>query len=404
MTTQAESEPPEPSAQPSLFTGRFVLLLVYQVTFGSGWSVFLLLPKFMTTQLHASSSDIGVTIALSGLGAVLGVPIAGPAFHRLGRKPMLQLGVLVTAATGVLFVLVDRVGPLLFVLQFVQGLGFIFAFNAAGTMAADMTPASRMAQGLGYFGASNIVTNAIAPSIAETVAGAYSWTHVWWMSGAFMVSALVLSNYLHEDARQSAVAPSSGSAFSALRDPFQIRMIFVSVLVGAAFCSLLTFHQPFALAMGITEMRPFFIGFTLAAVFVRIGFGTLGDRFGRRRVSMMSLVLYGVAAMSLVTLQPGMLWIFGVLHGTAHGLFYPTGNALVVQRATPEQRGLVLTAFNGGFHAGVALGVYAFGRLAEAAGYPAVFLVGGGLAFWGAWLVADSRAPVPKLAPQGTGA
>lgn len=386
----AESRADE-AERPPLYTGRFVLLLVYQVVFGSGWSVFLLLPKFLTTELHATSSQIGLTVAISGLGAVVGVPIAGPAFHRIGRKPMLQLGVLVTAVSSLLFVFVDHVGPLVLLLQFAQGLGFVFAFNAAGTMAADQAPASRLSQAMGIFGASNVVTNAIAPSLAEIVAGQYGWTPVWWMSGGFMSVALVLSAFLHEAPREQVATPASFSDFRVLRDPMQARMILVSMFVGAAFCAMFTFHQPFALGMGIRELRPFFIGFTCAAVFVRVFFGSIGDRLGRQRVAVAALGLYGAAVASLMFLQPGALWIFGVMHGTAHGIFYPTGNALVVEHATPAQRGLVITAFNGGFHAGVSIGVYCFGWLAHAAGYPAVFLVGGILALWGAFVVAQTR-------------
>lgn len=400
-TSLSSGSESEASQNPPLYTGRFVLLLVYQVIFGSGWSVFLLLPKFMTTELHATSKHIGLTVAISGLGAVLGVPIAGPAFHRVGRKPMLQLGVLVTAVSGLLFVFVDRVGPLLLMLQFVQGVGFVFAFNAAGTMAADQAPAARMSQALGIFGASNIVTNAVAPSIAEIVASRHGWPPVWWMSGGLMFVALVLSAFLYEAPRERVTTPPALSDYHVLREPLQARMILVSMFVGAAFCAMVTFHQPYALGMGILELRPYFIGFTCAAVFVRVAFGTIGDRFGRRRVAVAALLLYACAVTSLVLLKPGTLWVFGMLHGTAHGIFYPIGNALVVEHATPAQRGLVLTAFNGGFHAGVSLGVFSFGWLAQAAGYPGVFVTGGALALMGAWLVVQTRTATTTIATHG---
>lgn len=391
MSPEPDSEQEASQRQAPLYTPRFVLLLTYQVIFGSGWSVFLLLPKFMTTELHASSSQIGLTVAISGLGAVLGVPIAGPAFHRIGRKPMLQLGVLVAALAGLLFVFVDRVGPLLMTLQLIQGLGFVFAFNAAGTMAADQAPPGRLSQAMGIFGASNIVTNALAPSLAEIIASEHGWTPVWWMSGGLMLSALMLSAFLHEAPRERVTTPPGLSDYDILREPLQARMMLVSLFVGAAFCAMFTFHQPFALAMGITELRTFFIGFTCAAVFVRVVLGTMGDRFGRQRVSMFALVLYGAAVASMILLKPGTLWIFGVLHGAAHGLFYPAGNALVVEHAPAAQRGLVLTAFNGGFHAGVAVGVYSFGWLAHATSYTMVFVVGATLAFWAALIVAQTR-------------
>jgi MFS family permease len=398
MPRQSASEPDASQSQPPLFTGRFVLLLVYQVIFGSGWSVFLLLPKFMTTELHATSSQIGATVAISGIGAVLGVPIVGPALARIGRKPMLQLGVAVTALSSLAFIWVHEVGFLLYALQLAQGLGFVFAFNAAGTLSADYSPPSRLSQGIGIFGASNIVTNALAPSIAEIISASHGWTPVWIMSGSLLLLSFALSAFLDEGQQERTTTRPSLKDYDVLLDPLQARMITVSICVGATFCAMVTFHQPYALSLGIHELRSYFIGFTCAAVFVRVVFGSLGDRFGRQRVSIVSLLLYAGAAASLTFLRPGSLWVFGVLQGTAHGVFYPVGNALVVQHATPAQRGLVLTAFNGGFHAGVSLGVFSFGLLAEVAGYPAVFVMAGVLAVIAAAIVAQTRTLPVALA------
>lgn len=406
MSQEAESEPDASQPLPPLFTGRFILLLVYQVIFGSGWSVFLLLPKFMTTELHASSSQIGATVAISGIGAVLGVPIVGPALARIGRKPMLQLGVTVTALSSLAFIWVSEVGTLLYALQFVQGLGFVFAFNAAGTLSADYAPPSRLSQGIGIFGASNIVTNAMAPSIAEIISVSHGWMPVWIMSGGLLLLSLLLSFFLDEAQQERTTTPPSLKDYDVLLEPVQVRMILVSICVGATFCAMVTFHQPYALQLGIHELRTYFIGFTCAAVFVRVVFGSVGDRFGRSRVSVVSLLLYAFAATSLTLLQPGALWVFGVLQGTAHGVFYPVGNALVVQHATPAQRGLVLTAFNGGFHAGVSLGVFCFGQLAHAAGYPAVFVTAGVMAVIAAVIVSQTRTTQlgERIDTQATGA
>lgn len=399
MSLESASEPDASQSQPPLFTGRFVLLLVYQVIFGSGWSVFLLLPKFMTTELHANSSQIGATVAISGIGAVLGVPIVGPALSRIGRKPMLQLGVLVTALSSLAFIWVREVNGLLYGLQFLQGLGFVFAFNAAGTLSADYSPPSRLSQGIGIFGASNIVTNALAPSIAEIVSASHGWTPVWIMSGSLLLVSLALSAFLDEGQREQTATRPSLKDYEVLLDPVQARMILVSICVGATFCAMVTFHQPYALSLGIHELRSYFIGFTCAAVFVRVVFGGVGDRFGRQRVSIASLLLYACSATSLTLLGPGSLWVFGMLQGTAHGVFYPVGNALVVQHATPAQRGLVLTAFNGGFHAGVSLGVFTFGQLAQAAGYPAVFVTAGVLAVAAAAIVSQTASRPVATAP-----
>ena len=61
-------------------------------------------------------------------------------------------------------------------------------------------------------------------------------------------------------------------------------MAVVAAVWGAAFGAMFTFSQPFALELGITRVRGFFIAYTAAALFSRLGIGGLADRVGRLRV------------------------------------------------------------------------------------------------------------------------
>lgn len=72
------------------------------------------------------------------------------------------------------------------------------------------------------------------------------------------------------------------------------------------------------------------------------------------------------------------LTLLGAGFGAAHGLFYPSTNALAVEGAGEHERGKVMALFQGSFNAGFASGTLALGFLADAAGYPAVFVAAGG--------------------------
>jgi MFS family permease len=125
------------------------------------------------------------------------------------------------------------------------------------------------------------------------------------------------------------------------------------------------------------EVHSFFIGYACTTVFARVALGWLPDRIGRMRTALLSLGLYAVVLTSMSQLAPGTLALYGALLGCAHGLLYPSMNALAIEDGNHARRGQVLTYLNGGFQVGYTVGVLAFGWIAERTGYPTVFVLGG---------------------------
>jgi MFS family permease len=133
----------ERRAAPTLPYRQLTLLLATQLAYGTGWSTFLLMPKFLTVELHASATQIGLVSAVPSLTAALAVPFVGPLIDRIGRRPLITLGAALAVVQALAFVWVDRIGPLLLGLQLLGGLSFVLQFNAASAQAADLAPRAR---------------------------------------------------------------------------------------------------------------------------------------------------------------------------------------------------------------------------------------------------------------------
>ena len=109
--------------------------------------------------------------------------------------------------------------------------------------------------------------------------------------------------------------------------------------------------------------------------------GNLSDRFGRRPVLILSLVMLGVDYL-ITGLAPTIAWLFvgRTLSGMA-GAAYPTANAYIADISPPEKRaanfGLVGAAFGVGFVLGPAVG----GFVGEHFGLRAPFFVAAGFSF-----------------------
>lgn len=367
----------ETSSEPPLFTRDFALVLATQLTFGFSFSSFFLLPKFVVTELHGSASQVGYVGALAVMAAVAVSPLCGRLIDTGGRRPLIVLGSLLMAASALAFLAVHELGPYLYAVRAVQGIGYSLYAIAGTTLVADLAAPSRLGQALGWFGAGGLVMNAVATVVAERIARAFGWSAVFETAAVMGFLAAAMALPLREPSRPSRPRPrpraSSSSELGVLAP--RLPVFWAAAAGGAAFGVMFTFTQPLALSLGETHLSTLFTGYTVAALAVRLLFGNLADRVGRARVGGSALALYSLVAAATAGLARGWLGPLGLAFGLAHGAFYPSLNALALEEAPREKRGIVGGYFNAAFNAGVLLVTFCFGQVAQSYGYRLVFLL-----------------------------
>jgi MFS family permease len=383
------------TARPFFAERRFWLVLTAQTAFGLGWSVYLILPKFLATALGADAGSIGRVSAMSGFAAVTTIPVVLALIDRIGRRRLLQMGCLLLIALAIGFTRVDQLGPFVYVLQAAVGSAFVLAFNASATMITDFAPPARLGQAIGILGAANMATNAVSTIAAEQLAHGVGWHAAFQLSAVMGMVGLLISLWIRESPRETLRAASSERAEAKPLGPL-VRVLLVGALAGAPFSAMFTFQQPYALELGALQVSVFFAGFTFSSVAVRVFFGSLGDRLGRRPISCAAMVGYALITLLTARLEVGWLWAYGIGFGLAHGVFYPTLNALAVELAAERARGRVITLFNGAFNGGYGLSTLLWGVVADSRGYPTLFLLASAVSFGAALLlVAGVRKRVP---------
>jgi MFS family permease len=380
--------PTIPDESPPLLSRDFLLLLASVSLFGFSWSFYLILPKFFTAELGMDAAAVGRAVAVQGLTAVAVTPIVGRLVDRYGRRRWLAIGNLTLMLTGVVYLFVDRDGPLLYVAQTCWGVGMVLGFNAAGTMTADIAPGDRMAQALGLFGAANLGMNAVSPTLGEILAAGAGWKYVFATSAAAGLLAAVLSHQLEEPPRH---LPQELDVDRPIFGMPLLQVYGTTFTMTAAFTALFTLHQPFALELGVTEVRSFFIGFAIVALTVRLGGGRLIDSFGVRRSSMLALCLYSMVPPMLGIMGPSHLFAIGAMMGLGHGIAYPAVTALGIERADAASRGMVVSIIHGAFNGGHAFFAYVLGMTAAASSYEVVFWAAGAITLSGAVLLGITR-------------
>jgi MFS family permease len=384
------------SSEDRLFTRDVALILIAQTAFGFGWSLYLLAPKFQAVVLGAGPDQIGITTTVSGLMGLCTVPFAAGGLDRFGRKLFFRVGSACVLLVSIGYFFVDRMGPLLFILQGLNTAAFVLAFNASAAMIADWAPPARLGQAIGWLGAANVCMNAVATAIAEPLADRYGWQSMFIMGIVASCTALVLSLFVR-DAPSHPISQAPQGASRVRSAGLAVwRPLVVSAIAGLVFCAVFIFIQPHALASGAREVRMFFIGFTASAVAARLVFGNLGDRRGHREVSLGAVLLYAVAALMCAWLDPSLLWMYGLVFGLGHGILYPTLNALLLARLPASRRGMGMALYNGAFNLGMTCGGFGWGLLAARFGYGALFMTASVVALLGTLPLLSA----PKLAPE----
>ena len=129
-----------------------------------------------------------------------------------------------------------------------------------------------------------------------------------------------------------------------------------------------------------TEITSVTIAITLTLALRPLGaliFGRLADRFGRRPVLMVNVLLF-----SLFDLASGfatsltMLLVLRSLFGVAMGGEWGVGSALTMESVPPKSRGLMSGILQAGYPSGYLLASIVFGLLHDSIGWRGMFVIG----------------------------
>lgn len=370
--------PPEQNEPFDFQVRAFALLLVANFSFFLSFSLYFLLPVFIK-DIGGTESDIGQIMSGGGLAALLSIPQVGTLIDKYGRKRFLMLGAFCMIAGNMGYLLVDQMGPLVYFVRILQGASFAFAFTTAGTMAADFLDPARRSWGLGIFGVATLITQAIGPWTAEQIITKWGFVPLFYVGGALALFSTLCASLVPEP-EQAPIAPEHHGApvpsyLTVMRRYHLSYPVLLNFTTAAGFGSLIMFLPTYIEQIGLPNLSPFFIAFSLVAVFLRLTVGSLPDRYGKQRFIIPCAIGYVFCVLATSYLSSMlMLTLIGAGLGIFHGMLYPVLNALVVDRVEGTGAlGKAMSLHVGSFNAGVTLTSLVSGYIAEYLGYPVMF-------------------------------
>ena len=340
-----------------------------------------LFPVYLSGEFGADKDTIGWVLAGYSITAVLARFVSGWLVDSFPR--MLVLGVsyiLFAVCTGAYLL----AGSLLAfaVVRTLHGVPFGSTTVANSTVAVDSLPFSRRAEGIGYYGLSNNVASALAPSVGLAIFGAWAdFDLLMWVSLALALVGVGVT-YTTRLPRRPRPLP---------RKPFIWRMLVLwrgwsqglsTVCFAFAYGLISTYVALYSIeVLGITHgMGFFFLLFSVGLILSRlIGSRTLRQgKIVQNAVVGVSLGAVGYVLFAGVHTE-WALYVSALICGLGNGHFFPAVQNMFINMCSKDERGTANSTLFVSWDIGAGIGTLLGGVLAEAFGF--------GLAFWCAALV-----------------
>lgn len=344
------------------------------------------LPLFVTEELGASRSAVGLAIGGFSLTAVLLRPSVGRGVDRNGRRLYLAAAPAILVVTSLIFVLVRAV-PAVVALRLVQGVAGACFYTAAATVATDLAPEGKRAEYLSRFSLFLYGGFAVGPALGEAVVGSFGYRWTWVAAAAAALVSLAVAVSLPETRPARAPGyqpPAAPTGWARFLHPAAVGPGVVIVTAAVGYTAITGFSSLYARHIGMSSSGPLYTTFAVTVLVVRLFAGRLADRHGRVAVALPGMAI-AASAMALLASQPAPALAFVGVGGFGAGfsLVFPALMALTVDRVPEAERGAAVGSFTAFFDIGSTSGSYAVGAVADRFGFGGAYGLPAGLCLVG---------------------
>lgn len=336
-----------------------------------------LFPVYLSSEFGADKDTIGWVLAGYSITAVLARFVSGWLVDSFPRMVVLVSSfVLFALCTGAYLL----AGSLLAfaVVRTLHGIPFGAATVANSTVAVDSLPFSRRAEGIGYYGLSNNVATALAPSAGLFLYGAWAdFRLLMWVAVVLAVAGVLVTHSTRLPRRPRPLP----------RKPFSWRKLILwrgwsqgltTVCFAFAYGTISTYVALYSIeVLGITHGTGlFFLLFSIGLILSRlVGSRTLRQgRIVQNAVVGVGLGCVGYALFAGVQAE-WALYLSALICGLGNGHFFPAVQNMFINMCHKDERGTANSTLFVSWDIGAGIGTLLGGVLAEVYGFGAAFWV-----------------------------
>lgn len=331
------------------------------------------IPIYLSKELGVVPSKIGIVLSSYAIALLFIRPFCGYWVDSYARKPLFLLGITLFVATFVGYYFAITI--LFFViLRFVHGMFWGLATVSANTVAIDIIPASRRAEGIGFFGVNTNIAMAIAPYIAINIYDAYGFHFLITCALAAGILSIIVVLFIRVPKRKKLdeVPPISLDRFILVKG---IPILFNQLFLSFGWGTLIAFAVLYGKEIGISNSGLFFLFLAVGIVLSRVVSGKFVDKGYLHVVMMLSLLLISLGFAGFALLHSLYAYCASAfLIGLGYGTLFPALQTIYINMAPASKRGTANSTYLTGFDLGIGMGMLVGAFIADDWGFANMYL------------------------------
>lgn len=333
------------------------------------------IPIFLSEELGIEASQIGIVLSSYAIALLVIRPFCGYWVDVYKRKPLFLFGLICFIFIYIGYYFVAFSILYFVVLRFIHGLFWALTTVSSNTVAIDLIPASRRAEGIGYFGVNTNIAMAIAPFIAIKIYESYDFYALVTASlimGALSVIAVAFIK-VPTRVKLDEIQPMSLDRFMLVKG---IPIFFNQLFITFGWGTLIAFAVLYGKQTGVSNPGIFFLFLAIGLILSRVTSGKFVDRGYIHQVmaTALSVIIIGFISFALVHSIVAFC-ISAFLIGLGYGTLFPALQTIYINMAPHSKRGTANSTYLTGFDLGIGIGMMFGAYLGDKYSFSTMYLI-----------------------------
>ncbi|MGL4106829.1 MFS transporter [Clostridium sp. LP20] len=357
-----------------LWTRDFILALVITIGVNLACNLLLSTISIYAKEITKVDTYAGIMTGAFTLAALFIRLVAGKMLDKIGRRKVLVLGVGITVLSTIAYLLTNNI-YIIIVLRVMQGLGFGISSTAIATIVTDVTPESRMLEGIGYSGVGITITTAIGPSIALALVGKEydNFNLLFIVTAAVALLTILLSSRLSykENVVVKKEVASDSEGISIRKIIIPATVLFIAAIAES---TILAFAALYGIELGFSNIGLFFTINAIGILASRLFINQIVNKLGTNIVVSSGVLIFAASIFGMAVAKTyGMLILMGFLCGVMVGSLLPIVNLLILDSVSKSNRGMANAIYYALIDGGYGVGSIMWGQVIVASGYRSIY-------------------------------
>ncbi|UZP04024.1 MFS transporter [Clostridium botulinum] len=366
-----------------LWTSHFILALFITIGVNLACNLLLSTISIYTKQITHVDTYAGIMTGAFTLAALFIRLLAGKLLDKVGRRKILILGVAITALSTIAYLAINNI-QMIILLRIFQGFGFGISSTAVATIVTDVTPKSRMLEGIGYSGVGITITTAIGPSIALALVGKNyeNFRLLFITTTVVAIITILISLKLSYSENTTKIQLNEKNNKDNAEEKINERNMFVPAIIlflaAVAESTILAFTALYGIELGFNNIGLFFTINALGILASRLFINQIVSKFGTNAVLSYGLIIFSASIFGISIVKTmAQLIIFGFLCGIMMGSLLPIINLMILDSVSENKKGMANAIYYALLDGGYGVGSIIWGKIVMNYGYRSIYAYAG---------------------------